>query len=95
MPRARRAERQCEFRIDRDVLVRTVKLRDGRSYQHSCSLESFADVARFIEEHAAVGVTTTILWDRLDDTPCTQATVALEFLKDRGCVCHPAVLSAS
>src|SRR5258708_4588919 len=86
MPRARRAERQCEFRIVHGVLVRTVKRPDGRSYQHSCTLESFADVARFIEEHATDGVTTNELWNRLDDVPCTQATVALEFLKKRGCV---------
>jgi hypothetical protein len=86
MTRARRAERQCEFRIVRDVLVRTVTWQDGRSYQHSCTLQSFADVARFIEEHASDGVTTNELWDQLEDTPCTQATVALEFLKDRGCV---------
>jgi hypothetical protein len=86
MTMPRRAERQCEFRIERDVLVRAAILSDGRSYQHRCTLESFADVARFIEEHRAEGVTTTDLWEQLDDTPCTQATVALEFLKDRGCV---------
>jgi hypothetical protein len=68
------------------VLYRTAELPDGRSYRHTCTLESFADVARFIEEHRAEGVTTTDLWDQLDDTPCTQATVALEFLKERGCV---------
>ncbi len=27
-----------------------------------------------------------MLWNELDDVPCTQATVALEFLKERGCV---------
>jgi hypothetical protein len=69
----------------RGVLVRTVMLPGGRSYQHSCTLESFADVARFIEEHGREGVTTCMLWEQLD-VPCTQATVALEFLKDRGCV---------
>ncbi len=86
MPQNRRANRQCEFRMVHGVLVRTVKRPDGRSYQHSCHLESFAGVARFIEEHATGGVTTNELWDQLDDVPCTQATVALEFLKDRGCV---------
>jgi hypothetical protein len=86
MTMPRRAERHCEFRIVRDVMVRTAMLSDGRSYQHTCTLESFADVARFIEEHRAEGVTTTDLWGQLDDTPCTQATVALEFLKERGCV---------
>jgi hypothetical protein len=78
------------------VLVRTVTRPGGRSYRHTCTLESFADVARFIEEHAGTGVTTNEFWDRLDDVPCTQATVALEFLKDRATVeverrrCFPA-----
>ena len=96
MPRTRRAERQCEFRIVDVVLYRTVELPDGRSYRHTCSLESFADVARFIDDHGAEGITTNRLWDDLDDVPCTQATVALEFLKERGCVeverrrCFPA-----
>jgi hypothetical protein len=67
-------------------MYRTVALPDGRTYRHTCTFESFADVASFIEEHATQGVTTTDLWDRLDKTPCTQATVALEFLKHRGCV---------
>ena len=86
MPRTRRADRQFKFRIVDGLLYRTVAFPDGRSYQHTCTLESFVDVARFIEEHASAGVTTNELWDGLEDTPCTQATVALEFLKDRGCV---------
>jgi len=86
MPRTRRAERQCEFRIVDGVLYRTVELRDSRSYRHTCTLESFADVARFIDEHGAEGVTTTRLWDKLEDVPCTQATVAFEFLKERGLI---------
>jgi hypothetical protein len=86
MPRTRRADRKCEFRIVDGVIYRTVALPDGRSYRHTCTFESFADVARYIEEHGRKGVTTTDLWDGLEDTPCTQATVALEFLKDRGCV---------
>ena len=99
MPRMRRADRECEFRMVHGVLVRTVGLPGGRSYQHTCTLESFADVARFVEEHAADGVTTGRLWDELEDVPCTQATVALEFLKERGCVeverrrCWPATES--
>ena len=68
----------------RSVLARTVRLQHGRTYQHTCTLESFADVARFVEEHGQGGVTTGMLWKRLD-VPCTQATVALEFLKDCGC----------
>src|SRR5262245_50580335 len=86
MPRTRRADRKYEFRIVDGVLYRTVELAHNRSYRHTCTLENFVDVARFIDEHAAYSVTTPILWDVLDDVPCTQATVALEFLKDRGCV---------
>ncbi len=86
MSRARRADRQCEFRIVDGVLYRTVDLPDGRSYRHTCTLESFADVGRFIEDHAAEGVTTNVLWNGLEDVPCTQATVALEYVKGRGCV---------
>src|SRR5262245_17472366 len=83
MTRMRRAERKYEFRIVDGVLYRTVELLEGRSYRHTCTLESFADVARYVDEHAAEGVTTTRLWDALEVVPCTQATVALEFLKDR------------
>ena len=66
--------------------MRTVTLPGGRSYQHTCTLESFAEVAWFFEEHRRDGITTGMLWDQLDDVPSTQATVALEFLKERGCV---------
>ena len=86
MTRTRRADRKYEFRIVDGVLYRTVQLPNERSYRHTCTLENFAGVARYIDEHAADGVTTTLLWDALDEVPCTQATVALEFLKDRGCV---------
>ncbi len=36
-------------------LVRTVVKPDGSSYQHRCSLDSFRDVARHIDEHATEG----------------------------------------
>ena len=77
-------------------LVRTFVKPDGSSYQHRCSLDSFRDVARHIDEHATEGVTTNRLWDSLPDVPCTPAAIALAFLKDRGCVtvrhrrCYPA-----
>ena len=49
--------------ISDGVLYRTAELSDGRSYRHTYTFESFADVARFIEEHRVEGVTTTDLWD--------------------------------
>jgi hypothetical protein len=70
MTRTRRADRKYDFRIVDGVLYRTVELPDG-------TLESFADAARFIDEHGFEGITTTRLWDELEDVPCTQATVAL------------------
>jgi hypothetical protein len=68
----------------------------GKSYQHTCTLDAFAAVVHYIEDHVGEGVTTNLLWETLDYVPCTQATVALKFLKDRGCVeveqrrCFPA-----
>ena len=84
------------FALEDGWLVRTVVKPDGSSYQHRCSLDSFRAVAHYIDEHATDGVTTNRLWDGLPDIPCTQAAIALAFLKERGCVairhrrCYPA-----
>jgi hypothetical protein len=84
------------FSLEDGWLVRTVVKPDGTSYQHRCSLDSYRAVAHYIDEHATDGVTTNGLWDGLPDVPCTQAAIALEFLKERGCVtirhrrCYPA-----
>ena len=89
MPRRTIDHRQT-FALEDGWLVRTVSKPDGSSYQHRCSLDSFRAVAEDIDEHATYGVTTNGLWDGLPDLPCTQAAIALAFLKVRGCVtvCH-------
>lgn len=78
-------ERQT-FTIERGHLVRTVAKPDGRTYSHRCSLASYKAIAHFIEEHAGQGVTTGMLWEAVPDVPCTQASVAVAFLKERGCL---------
>ena len=86
MTRRSDIDKRQTFHVEQGHLVRTVAMRDGRAYSHRCSLESYTAVARFIEERAAEGITTTVLWDSLEDVPCTQASVALGFLKERGCL---------
>ena len=84
------------FALEDGWLVRTVVKPDGSSYQHRCSQDSYRTVAHYIDEHATDWVTTNGLWDGLPDVPCTQAAIALAFLKERGCVtvrhrrCYPA-----
>lgn len=84
------------FGLEDGWLVRTVVKPDGSLYQHRCSLDSYRAVAHFIDEHGNVGVTTNGLWDVLPDVPCTQAAIALAFLKEQSCVtvrhrrCYPA-----
>jgi hypothetical protein len=74
------------FHVERGELVRWVALRDGRTYSHRCSLVSYEAVAHYIDERAAEGVTTAMLWEALPDVPCTQASVAAAFMKERGCL---------
>jgi hypothetical protein len=78
-------ERQA-FAVELGHLVRTVTKHGGGTYSHRCSLESFKAVAHFIEEHAQQGISTNMLWQGLPNVPCTQASVAVAFLKDRGCI---------
>lgn len=78
-------ERQS-FAFELGQLVRTVTTRGGHTYCHRCSLASYQAVARFIEENAGQGVTTTMLWEAVPEVPCTQTAVAAAFLKERGCV---------
>jgi hypothetical protein len=59
---------------------------DGRSYSHRCTLDVLEQVAHLVESRRDTGVTTNELWEALPDLACTQVSVALEFLKDRGCV---------
>jgi hypothetical protein len=80
--------RKCDvrFTVERGMLVRYVTLDDGREYVHRASLDSIEEVAWYAEENAKEGVTTGELWEALPNFPATQISVALDFLKDRGCV---------
>ena len=80
----RRVPREVRFEVRRGRLVRHVRRADGRAYTHRCTLDGLKEVAWYVQEHAEAGVTTNELWTALADIPATQATVALEFLKDRG-----------
>ncbi len=75
-----------EFTVERGWLVRTVRTTKGGTYQHRCSLDAFKAVCWFIEERAGDGVTSDMLWQNLPDVPCSQAAVAVAFLKERGCL---------
>lgn len=96
MRRRRSAEHRQTFAVEDGYLVRTAVRRDGSTYQHRCGLEAYQAVLHFLDERAEAGVTTNELWDGLPDVPCTQAAIALAFLKERGCVevrrrrCYPA-----
>ena len=83
--RYRDEDRDVRFEVVDGRLVRTVVLPDGRGYVHRCTGETFQAVAHAIEERADEGVTLEPLAEALD-APCTQVNVALEFLKERGCV---------
>jgi hypothetical protein len=78
-------ERQT-FTVELGHLVRTVTRRDGGTYSHRCSLKSYKAVAHFIDENGAAGVTTGMLWEAVPDVPCTQASVAVAYMKERGCL---------
>lgn len=96
MPRRPSIEDRQTFFVEAGHLVRTVETRSGTEYRHRCALDSYREVARFVEEHAEEGVTTGMLWEGLPEVSCTQSAVALAFLKERGCVtvryrrCYPA-----
>ena len=81
----RHRDRNIIFDVVDNVLTRQVVFPDGNSYTHRCTLETFKDVAHAIEERAEEGVTCDGLAEALD-LPHTQVNVALEFMKERGCV---------
>lgn len=88
------------FHIWHGVLTRTVVPRRGKPYVQRCDLESFAEVAYLIEDLVGhrddSSLTTDLMWEKLPDVPRTRASVALDFLKERGIVrvegrrCYPA-----
>ena len=83
--RYRDDQRDVRFEVIDGHLIRTVVLPDGRSYVHRCTRETFEAVAHGVEERSGAGVTLEPLAEALD-APSTQVNVALEFLKERGCV---------
>jgi hypothetical protein len=77
---------QQTFRVFNDSsLARTVTQANGRSYTHTCPLPAFEAVAWVFTERSTEGHNMTTLIRDLE-LPSTQVNVALEFLKDRGCV---------
>lgn len=86
MTRRQPVDQRQSFTFELGHLVRTVRRRDGGTYCHRCSLEAYKAVVHFIEEHAGQGVTTNMLWKAVPDVPCTQTSVAVAFMKERGCL---------
>jgi hypothetical protein len=68
-----------------DRLVKTVTPSRGQPYVHRCTRRVFEAVCYALEARPTEGATMESLADALD-APYTQVNVALEFLKDRGCV---------
>ena len=79
-------DQRQSFAFELGHLVRAVRRRDGDTYCHRCSLESYRAVAHFIEENAGQGVTTNMLWEAVPDVPCTQTSVAVASMKERSCL---------
>jgi hypothetical protein len=81
-----RNPRQVEFTIERGALVRYVTRANGREYVQRATRRVLEEVCHAIEACGDDGTTTNGLWDTLVDLPCTQISVALDFLKERGCI---------
>lgn len=86
MTRAQPVDERQSFTVELGHLIRTVAKPDGSTYSHRCSIASYKAVAHFIEEHAGQGVTTGAIWEAAPDVPCTQVSVAVAFMKERGCL---------
>lgn len=82
----RRAHRQVTFEVRYGRLVRQVDRPGKPSYTHHCTLEVLREVAWLVEARGDRGVTSHELWEALPAFPCTQISVALEFLKELGAV---------
>lgn len=90
----RHRDRIVDYRVVHDVLERVVTFPHdgGRSYTHRCTRDVYREVAFAIEEAAGQfgpgapdGVTMEEI-ARAINAPYTQVNVALEFMKERGCV---------
>ena len=82
----RNLQRQVQFEIERGRLVRHVSRADGRGHVQRTTLAVLQEVCSLIEARPKDGATTDELWNALADLPRTQISVALDFLKERGCV---------
>lgn len=79
-----RRTRTVDYAVEDDgSLRRTVKLSDGTEYVHRCTREHFEQVAYAFTDQQ--GHTLKQLAKALD-LPYTQVNVAMEFLKERGCI---------
>ncbi len=83
--RQRRQRRDVQFAVIDGRLVQTVTPRGGRPYVHRCTRGVFEAVCRAMEACRAAGATMQTLAEAID-APYTQVNVALEFLKERGCL---------
>ena len=82
---ARFRQKDVRFEVVDDHLVRTVSAPDGRCYVHRCTHEAYRTVAYAFESCGGQGLKILPLASDLD-LPSTQVAVALDFLKERGCV---------
>lgn len=78
-------DRKVAYEVAAGHLVRAVVPLRGEPYVQRCTEAVFAEVARAVDAHAEGGVTTDMLHEALG-LPHTQVAIALEFLKERGCV---------
>jgi hypothetical protein len=79
-------QRHVEFTAQRGVLVRRVTRAGGREYIQRATRDVLEVVCHAIEACGDDGATTNGLWVLLPQLPCTQISVALDFLKERGCI---------
>ena len=83
--RRRPSGREVQFEVADGRLVRTVRFPDGGGYVHRCTQAIYEAVAHAAEETSDSGATLDVLAEKLD-APFTQVAVALDFLKEQGCV---------
>ena len=85
MRQRRREPGDVTYSVTDGILAKTVRMPDGRAYTHRCTQAVYREVAWAVEERAAAGVTMSSLAESTG-APYTQVNVALEFMKERGCV---------
>src|SRR5262245_54785034 len=82
----RNTQRTVRFEVERGRLVRHVSRADGRGHVQRAALAAIQEACWWIEARAKDGATTNELWEAFPDLPAPQLSVALAFLKERGCV---------